>query len=137
MMLDAESAGLQLAVHAIGERAVDEVIDIHQQIANRRASGGAAGAQPQQRHRIEHAQHLSGGEAAGRIARLGLSVVANPLHLLSDRHMLLRRLGEQRAAPGRAFAYRWAAAWLATPYPARPGAAAGSCTAAASLQAVS
>ena len=50
-------------------------------------------------------QHVSGRNVSEAMARHGLVAVPNPLHLLTDRTMLLPRLGAQRAAPHRSFAY--------------------------------
>lgn len=90
----AAGAGLQVALHAIGDRGVDEALD----------ALGAAPAGSQQ-HRVEHAQHLSGPAAAARMAALGLAAVPNPQHLLADRSALARKLGAARAGAGRAYAY--------------------------------
>src|SRR5439155_225061 len=46
---DANSSNLQIAIHAIGDRANDEVLRIYETIPNER----------ERRFRIEHAQHLS------------------------------------------------------------------------------
>jgi predicted amidohydrolase YtcJ len=108
--LDAWPPLAQVAVHAIGDRAVDEVLEVLAELPSVAAAAAAAGAQRSGlnplRHRIEHAQHISGPGAAQRLASSGVYAVPNPLHLLSDRHMMLARLGQERAAAGRAFAYR-------------------------------
>src|ERR1051326_5219972 len=50
-VLDADRAGLQVMIHAIGDRANDEILSIYEQVAT------ANGARDR-RWRIEHAQHL-------------------------------------------------------------------------------
>ena len=50
---------VQMAVHAIGDRAVDEVLDMLADIA-----ANNTGRIAERRHRVEHAQHLSGPEAS-------------------------------------------------------------------------
>lgn len=62
----ADDAGLQVTAHAIGDAAVDAVLDAYE------AAAGDAG---ERRHRIEHAE-LASGDAIERMADLG--VVASP-----------------------------------------------------------
>lgn len=95
----AAQAGLQVAVHAIGDRAVDEVLEVYEGLSA--PTLGPRGCT----HRIEHVQHISGPEAAEKLAKLGVWAVGNPQHLLSDVGMLTPRLGDARAGPGRAFAF--------------------------------
>lgn len=75
----ARGAGLAIATHAIGSRAVDEVIDIYEKL-------GGSGM------RIEHAQHLSGMESIKKLAQLGIGVTPNPLHWVDDRDIIPTRL---------------------------------------------
>ena len=92
---------LQLAVHAIGDRAVDEVV-----AAYKRAHQVNGRFIVPRRHRVEHAQHLSGVKAIENLAKGQHVVVSNPLHVLSDRDVLVERLGTQRATPTTSFAFR-------------------------------
>ena len=71
----ADKAGIQLAVHAIGDRANAEMLDIYQQI------GGAAPAA--HRFRIEHAQHLRAADIA-RFGKLGVIASMQPYHAIDD-----------------------------------------------------
>lgn len=120
LVADADAAGLQVAVHAIGDRAVDDVLGLYADLAHsRRGSGGGGGdaaaagsngdaaAVPPRHptHRIEHAQHLSGPAAARRMAEAGVAVTPNPLHLLADRSILEARLGAARAGAGHTYAF--------------------------------
>ena len=99
----ADGAGLQVAVHAIGDRAVDEVLGVYAALrANH--SGGGGGAP--RRHRIEHAQHLSAPHVAAGLAAAGVVVTPNPLHLLADEPVLEARLGPARSGAGRTYAFR-------------------------------
>jgi hypothetical protein len=110
----ADAAGLQLAVHAIGDRAVDDVAAVYAELASKRSvhssGGGGNGPASQQRlrraHRLEHVQHLSGPETARRLAAAGVAVTPNPLHLAADRAIAAARLGTERAGPGRTFAFK-------------------------------
>jgi predicted amidohydrolase YtcJ len=107
----AAGAGLQVAVHAIGDRAVDEVLEVFEQLEDCLEGGLDLQQQQQQqrkcvRHRVEHVQHISSSVTAAKLAVLGLHAVPNPQHLISDRAMLVRKLGHERAGPGRSHAYR-------------------------------
>jgi len=86
----AADAGLQTAVHAIGDRAVEQVVRCHEQLAE-------SGSSNPLRHRVEHAELLS-DTLIDRIARLGLVLGVQPAFETEwggpDR-MYARRLGER------------------------------------------
>jgi predicted amidohydrolase YtcJ len=84
----AASHGIDAAVHAIGDRANELVLDAF-------AAAGTTG-------RIEHAQLLRAADAA-RFAALGVVASVQPAHVLDDRDVA-DRLWAGRT--GRAFAYR-------------------------------
>lgn len=81
--------GLEVAVHAIGDRAVGEALDAFSET-------GAHGS-------IEHAQ-LVRRDDVRRMAELGVTASVQPAHLLDDRDVT-ERLWPGRA--GRSFALRW------------------------------
>jgi len=85
----AHASHLQIAVHAIGDRAVEEVLDAYIKLIDK--------GDNTLRHRIEHVQHISGSDVAQRLASYGIAVTTNPSHYLSDRDILLSRLGADRA----------------------------------------
>jgi len=93
----AASYGFSLAVHAIGDRAVHEVLD---GFARLRAYECANGL-PSMRHRIEHVQTIQ-PEHAGRLASLGIIASMQPVHVISDMSMANRLLGDRAA-----FSYVW------------------------------
>lgn len=113
-------------MHAIGDRAVDEVLELFADLAANRSresiegsgsgtgssggssSSGSTSARPAGRvpHRIEHVQHISGPATARRLAAAGVAVTPNPLHLLADAGILEARLGRERAGAGRSYALR-------------------------------
>lgn len=109
----AAKAGLQVAVHAIGDRALDEVLEVFEQLeeCEEDPALSTTGLEQQQQervcvqHRIEHVQHISGPVSAAKLAVLNLHAVPNPQHLISDRAMLLPKLGWERAGAGRTHAY--------------------------------
>ncbi|MGH7522229.1 MAG: amidohydrolase [Gemmatimonadales bacterium] len=91
----ADSAGLQLAVHAIGDRANAILLAIYDSVA--RAHGAR-----DRRFRIEHAQHLR----AEDIPKFGAQrVVASmqPYHAIDDGRWLGIRIGPQRIRTTYAF----------------------------------
>ena len=106
---EADKAGLQIAVHAIGSRAVDEVLDVYSRHAGKKNA-----------HRIEHAQHLSSLTAIDTMSKLGISVTPNPLHWVGDRQSIGLRLHEKDAKYSYAlkeFASRHVSFGLASDWP--------------------
>jgi predicted amidohydrolase YtcJ len=89
--------GYQLCVHAIGDRANRETLDIFEE---------AFKANPDKkslRWRVEHAQHLSAADIP-RFGKLGVIASMQGVHCTSDAPYVLARLGRQRAEEG---AYVW------------------------------
>ncbi len=87
----------QLSVHAIGDRANREVLDLFQKIFEQDPAAHAL------RWRIEHAQHLDPADIP-RFAQLGVIASMQSIHACSDAPVVVPRLGEQRAKQG---AYVW------------------------------
>jgi len=94
-LLEADRAGLQACVHAIGDRANREVLDMFAEIA--RINGPR-----DRRQRIEHAQHLT-VEDIPRFAELGVIASMQPYHAIDDGRWAERRLGEVRSRTTYAF----------------------------------
>mgnify|MGYP001158712166 FL=1 len=87
----------QLCVHAIGDRANRETLDLYQRTFE---------ANPDKtdlRWRDEHTQHLHPDDIP-RFAELGVIAAMQGVHCTSDGPYVVARLGEQRAAEG---AYVW------------------------------
>src|SRR3954447_12593319 len=84
----ADSAGLQVAVHAIGDRANGLLLDIYDSLAK-------AHGPRDRRFRIEHAQHLR-REDIGRIARSGVIASMQPYHAIDDGRWAEKRIGPER-----------------------------------------
>ncbi|MBA3259625.1 MAG: amidohydrolase [Gemmatimonadales bacterium] len=91
----ADSAGLQVVVHAIGERANGLLLDIFDSVAQ---DHGAR----DRRFRIEHAQHLRRGDI-DRIARTGVIASMQPYHAADDGRWAEKRLGPERIRTTYAF----------------------------------
>jgi predicted amidohydrolase YtcJ len=96
MALGADKAGLQLAVHAIGDKANRIMLDIYTEVAKQ--NGSAAG----RRWRIEHAQHLRSEDFA-RFAQLGVIASVQPYHAIDDGRWAEKRIGHERAKTTYAF----------------------------------
>ena len=91
----ADSAGLQVVVHAIGERANGLLLDIYDSVA------GAHGRRDR-RFRIEHAQHLRRRDIE-RIARTGVIASMQPYHAIDDGRWAQKRIGPERIKTTYAF----------------------------------
>jgi predicted amidohydrolase YtcJ len=93
---EADQLGLQTAVHAIGDRAVAELLTIWERLV--------AGEPPRDRRlRMEHAQHVRAADLS-RFARLGTIPSMQPYHLADDGRWAEERIGAERCAE--AFAFR-------------------------------
>jgi len=88
----AAAAGLSLAVHAIGDRAVHEVLDGFARLRNFEREH----AMPALRHRMEHVQTIL-PEDAGRLAGLEIIASMQPVHAPSDMLTADRLLGARAA----------------------------------------
>lgn len=91
----ADSAGLQVAVHAIGERANGLLLDIYDSVAK-------AHGPKDRRFRIEHAQHLRRGDI-DRIAASGVIASMQPYHVIDDGRWAEKRIGKERIRTTYAF----------------------------------
>jgi predicted amidohydrolase YtcJ len=89
--------GYQLCVHAIGDRANREVLNIFE------AAFKANPDKKEMRWRIEHAQHLNPADIP-RFAELGVIASMQGIHCTSDAVFVPARLGAKRSEEG---AYVW------------------------------
>ena len=88
LVLKAHKAGLQLAVHAIGDRAVERVLDAYEEALKQFP-------RKDHRHRIEHCIILN-PELIKRMKNLGLIASVQPHFIVSD-FWLVDRVGKERA----------------------------------------
>jgi predicted amidohydrolase YtcJ len=86
-ILAADSAGLHIAIHAIGDRANDFVLNVFEE-AEKKTHGD-------HRLRIEHAQHLSQA-AIPRFAQLNVIPSMQPYHAIDDGRWAYKRLDDAR-----------------------------------------
>jgi predicted amidohydrolase YtcJ len=87
-IIEADAAGLQVIVHAIGDCANDWLLDVY---AEARALNGERDRRP----RIEHAQHLSAA-AIPRFGSEGVIPSMQPYHAADDGRWAVRRIGPER-----------------------------------------
>jgi len=92
----------QLAVHAIGDRANQESLDLFASLFDQEGVEGEA-----LRWRIEHAQHLHPDDIP-RFADLGVIASMQAIHACSDAPYNYQRLGAERVDQG---AYVWRTLW--------------------------
>jgi predicted amidohydrolase YtcJ len=92
----ADAAGLQLCVHAIGDRGISMILDIFEHIEK-------ANGRRDRRWRIEHSQHVAQKDFA-RYARLGVIASVQPYHAIDDGRWAEKRIGADRIK--RTYAFR-------------------------------
>lgn len=93
--LEADRAGLQVAIHAIGDRAINSILNIYERVA-------AENGERDRRFRIEHSQHI----APADIERYGkLKVIASmqPYHAIDDGRWAEQFIGTERMKTTYAF----------------------------------
>jgi hypothetical protein len=94
-MTRADAAGLQLCLHAIGDRAISTVLDLYEDVL-------AANGPRDRRWRIEHAQHVAPSDFS-RFAALGVIASVQPYHAIDDGRWAEARIGPERARTTYAF----------------------------------
>lgn len=90
--------GYQLCLHAIGDRANREVLDLFEEAFRKNNRNGK-----DLRWRIEHAQHIHRDDIP-RFGQLGVIAAMQGIHATSDAPYVVTRLGAERAEEG---AYVW------------------------------
>jgi hypothetical protein len=94
--IGADAAGLQVIVHAIGDRANRTVLDVFERVAREHGPRD-------RRMRVEHAQHLAQAELP-RFAALGVIPSVQPYHCIDDGRWAEKIIGHERAS--RTYAFR-------------------------------
>lgn len=92
---EADRVGLQVMIHAIGDRANDLILSIFEQVT--RENG-----EHDRRFRIEHAQHLRREDIA-RFGRAKVIASMQPYHAIDDGRWAEKRIGKERAKTTYAF----------------------------------
>lgn len=94
-MLDADAAGLQLTVHAIGDEANHVLLNYLEEL--NRQNG-----EKNRRFRLVHAQVIA-AEDFPRLGELGVIAEVQPFHLSDDMRWMEERIGRERCAGAYAF----------------------------------
>ena len=92
---DADAAGLQIAIHAIGDKANNTILNMYSKVIDEHGSRN-------RRLRIEHAQHLLPSDIP-RFAQLHVIASMQPRHLADDGRWAEKRIGQERAMTAYAF----------------------------------
>jgi predicted amidohydrolase YtcJ len=92
---EADRAGLQVMIHAIGDRANDMILSIFEQVTGENG-------ERDRRFRIEHAQHLR-REDIPRFGRARVIASMQPYHAIDDGRWAEKRIGKERARTTYAF----------------------------------
>lgn len=91
----ADRAGLQVLIHAIGDRANDLILSIFEQVEKENGTRD-------RRFRIEHAQHIRPQDIP-RFARAKVIASMQPYHAIDDGRWAEKRIGKERAKTTYAF----------------------------------
>ena len=91
-VIDADAKNLHIGIHAIGDRANDEILKIFESIPNHK----------QRRFRIEHAQHLN-ADLIKRFAAGRITASMQPYHAIDDGRWAEKKIGHERAKGTYAF----------------------------------
>ncbi|KPJ76324.1 MAG: hypothetical protein AMJ54_12075 [Deltaproteobacteria bacterium SG8_13] len=88
----ADNAGLSVMVHAVGDRANRELIDIFETLESQRRSAGLP--PPAIAHRIEHVQMIR-PEDVNRLRRLEVALCVTPANMVLDMNLIDLALGNR------------------------------------------
>lgn len=92
---EADRAGLQAVIHAIGDRAINFLLDTYERIA-------IENGDRDRRFRIEHAQHIAPGDIE-RFAKLNVIASMQPYHAIDDGRWAEGYIGPERIKTTYAF----------------------------------
>ena len=94
-IVGADAAGLQVMIHAIGDKAIRDLLDIYQQAA-------ATNGERDRRFRMEHAQHIAPPDI-GRFVAQDVIASMQPYHVIDDGRWAEQVIGAERAKTTYAF----------------------------------
>jgi predicted amidohydrolase YtcJ len=94
-IIQADSAGLHVTTHAIGDRANDWILNVYEEAENRNGK-------KDRRFRVEHAQHLT-QKAIPRFVSLQVIPSMQPYHAIDDGKWAAKRLDSARLKGSYAF----------------------------------
>lgn len=91
----ADSAGLHVMIHAIGDKAIHTLLNIYQKVENENGT-------KDRRFRIEHVQHIASLDIP-RFAHLNVIASMQPYHAIDDGRWAEKVIGKERAKTTYAF----------------------------------
>jgi len=91
----ADKAGLQVTVHAIGDKSISKLLDIFERVEKENGPRD-------RRFRMEHAQHIRLADLP-RFAQLGVIASVQPYHAIDDGRWAEKFIGHERALTTYAF----------------------------------
>jgi len=89
-MMKADTAGLQICTHAIGDEAISTILDLYADVIK-------AHGEIDRRFRIEHAQHMA-AQDFDRFAQLHVIASVQPYHAIDDGRFAESHIGHDRAS---------------------------------------
>jgi len=89
LLLGADSAGFNPRVHAIGDHAIDSIVNVMARVME------TNGPRADRRFAIIHNQVIRGPETARRQAELGIIAEMQPYHTIDDMRWMEERIGER------------------------------------------
>ena len=90
LLREADRAGYSPQVHAIGDRAIDTLLVMFEDVIQEH------GPRDDRRFRVIHAQHLRGPETARKMAELEVIAEVQPYHAIDDMRWMEERIGPDR-----------------------------------------
>jgi predicted amidohydrolase YtcJ len=89
LVFGADSAGFNPRVHAIGDEAIDSILDLFERVME------VNGPREDRRFAIIHNQVIRGPETARRQAEMGIIAEMQPYHTIDDMRWMEERIGER------------------------------------------
>lgn len=94
-VLNADKQGLQVAVHAIGDLAINTLLDVFEKVASENGKRD-------RRFRVEHVQHIAPSDIK-RFAELNVIASMQPYHAIDDGQWVEKVIGSERIKTTYAF----------------------------------
>jgi predicted amidohydrolase YtcJ len=88
LLMGADSAGFWPQVHAIGDEAIDTLLDMYEYVIRNNPPR-------ERRYRVIHTQVMRGPETAQRMARMGIVAEVQPYHAIDDMRWMEERIGQR------------------------------------------
>jgi hypothetical protein len=87
-LIGADSAGMWVQVHAIGDEAIDTLLTLYEHVMR-------TNPPRDRRYRVIHTQVIRSPEVAARMARLGIAAEMQPYHAIDDMRWMEERIGKR------------------------------------------